>query len=375
MEEWKTVGQAARGVAIHFAKEGNARCDKKIPLIVFDKGGKTVVDITCAKCKQYKAYKDIDTTKTKVQSKKETPEEVAEKIATAADRKNIGLVSHKKKQEKKKEVDVAEEKPKVEKEKPKETYDISLDEPDADFAANKEKNGYNIVHVPTATTMFNGICQEVIEDALLNLNTIALRWPDKHSAIPKDFITKCRKALESAFEACEIEVPKSLIEKVPENKGKRKKPKKVVKKKFKKGDKKIINKKKVVFDGKEWIPETVRTIIRRKKKEKVEESKSKKTIKRRVKEEKAERVLKRRVIKEKGPLGMNPNKPPSVIVKHFQKTIDFGDLVRILKKQFGFTDKKAKSKIRGVVRKLSRRMGIEVQITMGKKESTDTYKI
>ena len=351
MEEWKTVGQAERGVAIHFAKEGMARCDKKIPLLVSDEGGKTVVDITCAKCKQYKAYKDAvvfqKENKPKVgltEKPKEQPNELLPTKASAI--KKAEKVVEKKSETVKKE---------------EEKYDISIDEPDADFAANKEKNGYNIVHIPTATTMFNGICQEVIEDALLNLNTISLRWPDKHSAIPKDFITKCRKALESAFKACEIEVPKALTENVPENKGKRKKPKKVVKKKFKKGDKKIINKKKVVYDGKEWIPETVRTIVRRKKKEKVEE--------------KPKKIIKRRVKKEKGPLGMNPKKPPAVIVGCFQKSIDFGDLVRILKKQFGFTDKKAKSKIRGVVRKLSRRMGIKVQITMGKKESADTYKI
>jgi len=373
MEEWKTVGQAERGTAIHFAKDGMARCDKKIPLIIFDQGGKTVTDITCAKCKQYKAYKDaVDTT---AQKKPLDLETVVKKVAVVKEQPSECLPTKATAVKKTKKVVEKKSEP-VKKEEEK--YDISIDEPDADFAAKKEKNGYNIIHIPTATTMFNGICQEVIEDALLNLNTIAVRWPDKHSAIPKDFITKCRKALENAFKACEIEVPKSLAEKVPENKGKRKKPKKVVKKKFKKGDKKIINKKKVVYDGKEWIPETVRTITRRKKKVEPEKSKPKKTIKRRIKEEtkeKKERTIKRRAKKEKGPLGMNPNKPPAVIVGNFQKTIEFGNLVRILKKDFGFTDKKAKSKIRGVVRKLSRRMGIEVQITMGKKEANDTYKI
>jgi len=372
MEEWKLVGQAERGVAIHFAKDGMARCDKTIPLIVFDQGGTTVVDITCAKCKQYKAYKDaVDTT---AQKKPLDLETVVKKVAVVKEEKPSELLPTKATVKKKKAVKETkkESKPVVEE---KETYDISMDEPDADFAAKKEKNGYNIIHIPTKTAMFNGVCQEVIEDALLNLNTIVERWPDTLSAVPKGFITKCRKALEEAFKTCGVEIPKLLADKVEEPKGKRKKPKKVVKKKFKKGDKKIINKKKVVYDGKKWIPETVRTIKRRPEKAEPEKKVAKKTIKRRVvKAEKKERTIKRRVVKEKGPFGMTPNKLPAIIAGHLETGINHYELVNILKKDFGLTEKRSRSKIKGMIRKLCRRKGIPVGVAMGKTIDEDYYK-
>jgi len=365
MEEWKTVGIAAKGTAIHFAKEGMARCDKSISLLVFDDGGKTAADITCAKCKKYKAYKDtIDTTKKKPLDLKPEKE-----IEIPAGKTEL-IPSDTKKRPKVKPV-----KPKeivVETKEEPQKYDISIDEIDADFAGKKNKNGYSIVHIPTETVMFNGICQEVVEDALLNLNIIEERWPGKNSTIPKGFIAKCRKALGEAFRACKIEVPKSLDEKVPENKGRTKKPKKVMKKKFRKGDKKIINKKKVVYDGKVWIPETVRTIKRRKK---AEPTKPKKIISRRVKIEK--KTKPKLTIKRRNILGFRTSDPPGIIVKEMKKSkgTQHADLAKELKRIFNMSTTKTRSVIRRTIESITRGKGIEVVIIMGKRKKEDRYSI
>lgn len=296
-------GKSARGKVVHIISEDrrvfSALCDKKQTGLVIDKSF-TPKDVTCAKCRQYKIFKNALAEEGK-----------EEKV------KHDLLVAETAKEKKKKE-DKKKAKP------------VPVEEPVLNFQKEKKTDGsFQIIHVPSGLHFFDKIEEKVIDRALSRLNDIETEWAI-NGKMPKDFISQCRKALRIAYNQSGIKIPDGLI----------------------------------------------------KEKDPVEESKKekkikKKVIKRRDKKEKGvkkERIKKERVTKKKDKKKTKKQIVYEFIQDRMIKGISISDLIVLLKKEFGFSSKKATPKIRGKILRM-RKEGIEIMVRLTEKKEDDFYKI
>lgn len=199
----------------------------------------------------------------------------------------------------------------------------------------------NIIHVPTEQIMFENVPTKIARRAVFDMNSrLNVEWKSKNDPIPDGFIDKIRDAVASAYEA---------FGKVPEEF----KPKK-------KESKKKEPKKKTKKQG--------RKITRRERPEK--KKKERRVIIRRVK-----RKITRR-IKPNGLLKMSRAGSPAHTIG--ECIIDKGgstvsEIIQVLTTQHNLTEKKARSKIKGFVRKATRKLGYRLTIFQGKEPDNDRY--
>ena len=105
-EDFNGFGKTKKGKVIHIIKDSKARCDNKIKDIVID-NKLSIKDVTCAKCKRFKDYKEA-TLASPDDPQRKQPEE--EKKEEKKEPKTIGIKTHKKEPEIKPTVKRAEEK-------------------------------------------------------------------------------------------------------------------------------------------------------------------------------------------------------------------------------------------------------------------------
>lgn len=356
-------GQSPKGMVIHAIVEGNtALCDKRQVGLVVNKKA-TADNVTCAKCSKHSLVKSIATGK-----------------------KDFGLMSG---------LPVAKAKPKP-KPKPKPTPAKAPPkkvEPkkveDYDFVSQQKGSTFNIYHRPSKKAFFEGIPVKVIDIAVSKMNDMEIRWTDINHAVPKNFLSGCRTALREAYEEANLEPPRFTLE-VEAEKPKKKAKKKVTPKqkteKFKKGDELNLNGVLHVYNGKKWVKKKVQKPKRVIKRRAGKAEKPKRTIKRRKKKvetKKPKRVIKRREKRELSEFelllqsfGMSPNCGPATIVEHLENDgATFGQIAQALVDNYKITEKRAKGKIKRIVRKLARVYHQEIIVTMGESEDDDHYRL
>lgn len=347
-------------------KTGVAFCDKRTKGL--EPNGKlTAADVTCAKCMEYRAFKDMidpdkpnvppdgdlppDTKKTTGKKVKKTPEEIAEEAATAADKKSA-----------------AKKKPEPKKKAKAKTKKM---EPYIDFAAVPNNDGtYVVKHIPSGRDFFDSIPSNVIAFALDALNSLPVRW-QQDKPLPDDYVSLVRDTIKTVYKERKVRPPKHLTR--PMKKQKKKKPAKPPKG-VKIGDrKKSDNDQWMEFNGKRWV--NVQKITRRKKPEK-----DKRVIKRRGKSPDDAGTAKRTIVRREAPAGLNKygqvaDKPPALITSHLENGAHLSEIISDLQDKFGMTEKRAMSKFRAICRKMARRLGITItHIIMGD-PSNDYYHI
>ena len=314
-------GKVIKGKVVHVivgteTREFYALCEKGQTNVVIDKS-LSPNDVTCAKCKQYKIFKDALV--------KEAKEE---------EMKHGLLATEGTKQEKKKD--------KKEVQKVKNAKDVAkkvvpAKESILDFQKEKKTDGtFQIIHGPSGLHFFDKIEKEVVDRALGRLNRIELRWEVESGKPPKGFISQCRKALRIAYNQAGIEIPN------------------------------VLTKQNDPVEG-----------IKKEKKKTRKEEKTKKTIKRRDKKTGKEKKVKKEKEDKKDKKEKKKTKRQiayEFIQEQMVKGISISNLISLIVDKFDLTPKKANSKVKGNLRRF-RKGDIEVMVRLTKNKSDDFYKI
>lgn len=399
-------GMVENGKVVHVVVYGDrALCDKRQKGLLVNKKLKTS-DVTCKKCQQYALYKELPA-KPKVPDTAPIPPEEEQKdhgVPTMPAKAKAKTTTSKK------GATTTTTTAKEKRAEKKATKDDVVIEDEGDFYAKETaKDRYKIYHRPTGKVFFDSIPEIVVMDTIINLNEIEERWANVDSPLPDGFITKCRSCLIAAYKTHKLTLPKSLNDKKQEKKKKKAEPKRKTRK-FKKGETLLmeVNGEEVLmeFDGDNWkkaSPEAVqkavqttekpekpkkkaRVITRRRKRkdperaaEEIATKADKRKIKRRAKKKAEEkpRQIKRRA-KTNTLYGRREGSPAYTLVKSMcdaKDGVTFKELSNILKKEHNITGTKARSRIKGAIRNLTRKVGVPVIIVQRKKIEDDTYKV
>lgn len=311
-------GQGKGSVVHIIVNDVFLHCDKKREMLPEE--GKTIDDVSCAKCKRSALYKSLAEEKPKTDKPPEpkVKKKVVDKIAKGK-KKTKPKAAPKKKPENKKKSESKKKKP------PEKNEGATVET----FVHQIVGDSINIIHSPTGTIMFNRVPIEIINVSLAFLNSIDISW--EKGSPPDGFISLCREAYRASYEELQMEPPESLnaINIVDNNK------------KEKKGDRKLK---------------------RRRKKE--ENPKVKKLSKRR--DKKVKKLSKRRDKKPKKLFGIFvEGKVPYTVAKMVKEGAIAGKIIDELHEKHGINYEQAARKLKKIVfKKMIDKAKLTVQVTM-----------
>lgn len=238
-------GKANKGKVVHIAmldqnKSVVARCDQRMAVEAND--SLQVQDVTCAKCKQYAAYKEAIAKTIVKNDVKEIPDK--EKKPEAKSKPEVKPAAKTKPEVKKDKTDpvkselqrLKEQNEKLEKSLKKTERELQEARKPADplpekkednrpikeegykellkqsvqpketvigpehFCTDKMSNGkYRVVHMPSNNAIMTGVEDEVVETVLKYLNNMKVKWESRSQPIPKEFLPACAAAIRAAY--------------------------------------------------------------------------------------------------------------------------------------------------------------------------------
>lgn len=339
-------------------EDGGALCDKR--LTGFGKVHTVLTEVTCPKCKGYSVYKALMAGFIVGDDLNEIKKVLAERKPGEPKTKDPGKPetgapkTNKKKPAAKKKEPVYPPKGPLEKGKKKKKEKAKPIEKRNDWNLlwNEEKTFCDILHKPSQKVFFEGIKGNIALIALENLNKMKIFWLPKEP-IPKDFVFTARSIVGKAYKKTGNKIPGNLAKPTTKTK---EKPKKKEKEKPKAKGRAIKRRAKPKKEG--------RVIKRRSPKK---EKETKRTIKRRSEKPKKEvHIITEMFGRREGTAGFT-------VIEMLSQGMTSSKMVKKLMKKHSLTEQKAKSKIKGIMRKTARSQGIPIIIQMNKKEEDDIY--
>lgn len=304
-------------------KTGTALCDKRTTGLEID-GKMTKDSVTCKTCLSYELLRE------ETKDKKGKPQSKLKKTQT-------------KKEEQKK-------KPKK-KTMPKKQNHWKV-------VGTDKTTEKNILHVPTEQIMFEKIPTKVARRAVFEMNsTLDVEWKSKSDPIPDRFIEKIRESMAKAYKALGKDPDKALTGKGSDKGGK-----------TPKGTKKALKGRKI----------TRRKLSPKDKGQRpseVDQRPSGRQITRRKKPSKARKIT-RRAKPGKGLLKGRREGSPAYTIGRAIMSKDGSsqsDIIRQLMSKHNLPEEKATSKIKGFVRKATRKQGYQIVIIQGKNPLDDHF--
>jgi len=434
MAEDKLVfGKPAAGTLVHYAIQGEkmwpgnadaigqyyARCDKQRIVLPFDDLG--VVDVSCSKCRQYADHKarlaelerpdapppeeaqgepdPKDTTD--ADAPEATPEKATDERAGSDDPANPDDAEVSDDPANPDDAEVSREpgpsgggKAPLTEENYKEFMAGDGEKKPAELPTFVAKTGPKqkvyIVHTPTGQTLFNNVDPNVVDTAIKYLGNVKVKWENKGDPCPKDFIEKINQAFKAACKSMGVKndidpgidrrKEKSTDEKIKEVLD-------AMTPTAKKGDKVTLINVTFVFNGEAWIPEIKtqkRSIKRRKalpetgqpKRRKIkrrEKPKSRKIKRRSTRESKiAQRQTQKRDSVDK--YGFGKDTIRSFITALIEQGGTFGDIAKKVSEKYDIPEARAKTKIKGLLRKY-REKSIYITLIIREKPDLDYYHV
>jgi len=314
------VGSSFKGKSVHLVlgqregvKKNQCFCDKRTKnLIVLPK--LTVADVTCAKCKRSKTYKEmLDAMNA---SKPVRPEPIKE-LPKKVEEKQQDLPLEIKKEKELKELN-----------------EFKL------YQQTDEK--FSIRHVPSDKIFFKSLDEALAIAIVEKLNRLTVGWDGKGS-IPKAFLSLCLDIFKKAHQELSLALPVKYQEREKEYEKKDEEQKE----KEEKAGRKL----------------TRRGVKKGKEKSEIKISRREKYLARSTSQITIARPIKRRT-----------KNPTQLIRSQLVKGNTFSELVYSLINEFGLSEIRARARFKAIIRKLSRVQGRRIEHTFGKNHLDDFYK-
>jgi hypothetical protein len=213
-----SYGKAAKGTALHIivptedGKSYQALCNKKI-MNIFLIEDKEPKDVSCAKCKKLKVYKEMITPADAAKPPTPAPKKKAKAKAALKKAKPKAKASEPKTETI--EAHAPEEKAKPEEVKEVEQKEVKVAEiPNTsnDFDLCQQSNGlFKIIHKQSQYDFFKNLPMTVAVSLITKLSNITIRWNGKGS-LPKEFMSCVMGCYNCAHSELGLELPRVNVE-------------------------------------------------------------------------------------------------------------------------------------------------------------------